>query len=211
MRHAPPASLLEDEVDQGQGLKRIVFLSDGVFAIALTLLALDIRVHESEGTSFRMALLSLGPSIAVYVLTFILLGIYWVGHHRSFRYIVRYDYVLVWLNLFFLLCIAFLPAPTAVLADYFWEPLAFVFYGVGLACTSIAGGLLWFYAGRHHGLVHGKTGMPTLRGSIRRSMATVVVAAASAALAFLSPLAAFALLIVYTVWRIVASIREIGW
>ena len=99
----------------GRDRDRIVNLSDAVFAIAMTLLVLDLRVPDlPEGlvdSELPAALLSLWPKYLGYVLSFVVIGTFWVIHHSIFRSIRRYDRTLLWLNFLFLMFVAFVPFP----------------------------------------------------------------------------------------------------
>src|SRR5512137_1560994 len=90
------------------GLERIFLFTDAVMAIAITLLVLDLRVPEGPAGLGR-ALIALWPSYLSYLLSFVIIGNYWLSHHRLFRAIGRYDDRLVWLSLLFLFFIALLP------------------------------------------------------------------------------------------------------
>src|SRR5262252_5081595 len=102
---------------KGMSAQRVQALADGVFAIAMTVLVLGIQVPEGGGgADLRARLWALGPRLASYVLSFVMLGVLWIGHHYQFHYIRRTDRALLWLNLVFLLAITFLPFSTGVLA-----------------------------------------------------------------------------------------------
>ena len=111
---------------------RLEAFSDGVFAIAITLLVLEIKVPP-PGTAFGMELFRLWPSYLAYVVSFLVIGAIWINHHAMFRHIVRVDDTLLLLNVLHLMLIAFLPFPTAVIAQAFHrgtdEPAAAAFYG----------------------------------------------------------------------------------
>src|SRR5579864_8408932 len=98
---------------------RLEAFSDGVFAVAITLLILNIQV-PSVGASTRLAqaLIASWPSYLSYVLSFVTVGITWINHHQMFKYITRTDHTLLFLNLLILMCITFIPFPTALLAQY---------------------------------------------------------------------------------------------
>jgi uncharacterized membrane protein len=100
-----PEAPIGESAEKAIDFERIVLFSDAVFAIAITLLALEVRVPEVDADALPQALLGLLPEIGVYALSFLIVGLYRVSHHHIFRYIVRYDYTLIWLNIFFLLCI----------------------------------------------------------------------------------------------------------
>ncbi len=105
---------------------RVEAFSDGVFAIAITLLVLEIRVPAPDATQHGRALLAalrgLWPSYLGYALSFVTIGIMWSNHHSIFHYVRRADRYFVLINVLFLMCISFLPFPTALLAEYLPEP-----------------------------------------------------------------------------------------
>lgn len=140
--------------EDGLPLERVVFFSDAVFAIAITLLALEIKLPELEpqhvSAEIRAALLNMIPQILVFALSFAVVGMYWVNHHRLFRDIKGFDYRLVWVNLGFLFCVAFIPIPTAALGRYPDERDVIIFYAASLAVLGITNFVLWWYADHEH-------------------------------------------------------------
>src|SRR5512147_724046 len=139
---------------------RIEAFSDGVFAIAITLLILEVKVpHPSGGESIHLlaALLGIWPSYLALVLSFIMICIYWANHHYIFKLFDKTDHGLNLLNLLFLLCISFLPFPTAVLGDYLLDAAnqttAASFYAIGLLLPAAGWLLMWLYASRGQRLV----------------------------------------------------------
>src|SRR3954451_10011025 len=105
--------------ETGRECARIEAFSDGVIAIAITLLILEIKVPEQEeGKSLLSQLIDLWPSYFGFVLSFVVIGIMWANHHEIFGFIEHSNRTLVLLNLALLLCIAFIPFPTALLAEY---------------------------------------------------------------------------------------------
>ena len=131
-------------------LDRIIFFSDAVFAIVMTLLILDIQVPsipaDLVSTELPHRVLDLWPEFFSYVLSFIVIGTYWMAHHGTFRYIESYDRALMWLNLLFLLSISFVPFPTSLLGDYGDQQFAVVLYAVSLAIPRLLLALIWWYA-----------------------------------------------------------------
>src|SRR3954469_17222873 len=97
---------------------RLETFSDGVFEIAVTLLILEIGVPHVARGDLAHALVKLWPSYATYVVSFFTIGIIWVNHHSQFMQIERADRVLLFLNLYLLMWVAFIPFPTALLAEY---------------------------------------------------------------------------------------------
>jgi uncharacterized membrane protein len=125
----------------GRELDRIVNFSDGVFAIVITLLVLDIRVPDiPEGLVSQELpgrILALGPKFLSYVISFLVIAVYWQAHHRVFRPIRGYDGTLLWLNFLFLMAISFLPFPTSLLGEYGEEQLSVVIYASNAAIASL--------------------------------------------------------------------------
>jgi uncharacterized membrane protein len=164
---------------------RLEAFSDGVFAIAITLLVLEIKVPHS-GTALGRELLSLWPSYFAYAISFIVIGAIWINHHAMFDHIVRVDHKLLLLNTFHLMFIAFLPFPTAVLAQALHngadEPLATSFYGCTLTVIGVFVTAMWYYAAHEHRLLSEnisrgearRNGRRFLVGPVCYSIATIV-------------------------------------
>lgn len=136
--------------------ERLVFFSDAVFAIVITLLVLpltaqiDVPVEMDGASRVRGAL----PHITTFVVTFLVIGQFWIGHHRLFDRFRRFDRGLLWLNLLCLLTVAFLPFPAALLGSQSSATHRFpvVFYAACLTATSLTLTMMWLYAVRR-GLV----------------------------------------------------------
>src|SRR6266571_6728395 len=132
---------------EGLTKARIEALTDGIFATVMTILVLGLRVPELNvpESSLYLEIKNLWPSILIYALSFVTLGLYWVGHHTQFHYVKHVDRVLLWINILFLLSIGFIPFSTQLLTDYPWPPTAVRVYGG----NPIANGLLlyatWWY------------------------------------------------------------------
>ncbi len=156
-----------------KALDRVTFFSDAVFAIAMTLLVVQLSVPSGPAGDLGHALRSRGSKFFAFGLTFLVIGQYWLAHHRVFRHIRRYDLGLLWLNLVYLLGIAFLPFPSAVLGSYPHSKLAAVFYGSSLFVPSAIGATLWFYS-RRRGLL-GEVPEKTRRQIETRGLATPLV------------------------------------
>ncbi len=121
--------------------RRIEALVDGVFAVAMTVLVLQVPVpalpDPVTGAEVVDALWALLPSIATYAVSFLILGTLWVGHHDQSRLIRRTDSALVWSNLFFILCVAFVPFATAFVSRYPLQQAAIVIYGATLLLAGM--------------------------------------------------------------------------
>jgi TMEM175 potassium channel family protein len=126
---------------------RVLALSDGVFAIIITLLVLEIHVPElTQGHSLNEALAELRPSLVAFVISFILAGMYWVGHRDLFTLIRRTDRGLVWLNIVYLLPLSLMPFAAGMLGHYDQEPVALRIYGLVLVAIALMRAVMWLYA-----------------------------------------------------------------
>ena len=136
---------------------RLEAFSDGVFAIAITLLVLEIVVpHIEEPGELGQAILDLWPSYLAYATSFLTIGIMWINHHTVFRQLGEVDHRFLFINLGLLMCISFVPFPTTLLADYAWGgngEAAALAYGITLTITALFFNLLWRYAAWNHRLL----------------------------------------------------------
>jgi uncharacterized membrane protein len=124
---------------------RLEAFSDGVFAIVITLLILDIRFPEVEYSQFAATLRSLLPRILAYVMSFIIIGLYWVVHHNSMHAMEKIDRGFLWLNILLLLCVSFIPFPTSLLGRYPFQAGPIIFYGGTLILCNIVGYVMLVY------------------------------------------------------------------
>ena len=144
----------------GSGLQRLEAFSDGVFAIAITLLILEVRIpHAAQVNPGMLAgsLRELLPSYLAYILSFAMIGIYWANHSCIFKLFVKSDHIFNLLNVFFLMCISFVPFPTAILGQYWHYPdarqAAVMFYVLGMLLAAFGWMAVWLYASRNFRLL----------------------------------------------------------
>ena len=185
--NGPVSAPHEPELD----LERVVFFSDAVFAIAITLLILEIRLPDlpqhASNDDFSKALGQTAPQIFAWVLSFATIGLYWLAHWRRFRFIVRIDERMAALNLLLLGLIAFIPFPTALIGDHGDLIPVVILYAVSLSAAGIAGPLSWVYAWRS-GLVRAGTDERVARlGTIRGFSVPIVMLGSLLFLPFLGP------------------------
>ena len=147
MNQAPDdAAAVKRDVD------RVVAFSDGVFAIAITLLVLSLEVPRDVSTEdLGEALRDLWPELFTYALSFVVIGAYWMGHHRIFRSLQRVNAPLLAINLALLGFIALLPFPTEILGRYGDTRLATIIYAAAIGAVGSTSVLLWWYM-NHAGL-----------------------------------------------------------
>ncbi len=180
--------------DDSIGLGRIGSMSDGVFSIVITLLVFEIKLPPGTPPGqLSQALHKLSPQLVSYFITFFLIGIYWVGHHALMRHIRRYDRHFLWLNILFLMCLAFLPFPTALLGSYSAEQLSIVIYGLTLIATGCALWSMWRYATRDHLLVESELSPRIIAAANLRILTAPMIAALSIMVSFISIHASIAL------------------
>jgi len=140
----------------GLSKTRIEALTDGIFAIAMTLMVFDIKVPavtQMNQLNLRHELIQLWPRFLAYVISFVMLGVYWVGHHNQYHYIRRTDRPFLWINIFFLMGVSLIPFSTGLLGQFPEDRTALGVYGLNLI---MVGGFLyahWSYATREHRLV----------------------------------------------------------
>ena len=151
-----PANPAPTESDTG----RLETFADGVLAIAITLLILEVKSpHVPRGGSLARELARQWPSYAAYAVSFLTIGIIWVNHHHMFKVINRTNHAFLMLNVVFLMTIAALPFPTALVAGHIHDPsgrsvAAFV-YGANMVAVAVMFNAVWRYAASGHRLLYG--------------------------------------------------------
>ncbi|HXS61441.1 MAG TPA: TMEM175 family protein [Streptosporangiaceae bacterium] len=127
---------------------RVIFFSDAVFAIAITLLAVNLRVPDIANLDVGRILSQTHTISAIsgFAVSFAVIAFFWVGHHSTFRYIVALDRRMIALNLLFLGTIAFLPYPTDVLSQSNAQTAGVIFYAICCAAAGLAESGIWLYA-----------------------------------------------------------------
>ena len=174
---------------------RVLAFSDGMFAIAMTLLVVGISVPSLNDGSSQGELLDayddLFHEVLSFFISFAVIGRYWVAHHQFFRLLRAMDYGLVWLNIVYLGFIAFLPFPTALIGNYFENPVAVGSYGVAVALVSGMEVVL-FRRAYGAGLIEGDMPVTVYRWGVRNSLLPVAFFLLSVPVAFLNTAAAAA-------------------
>jgi uncharacterized membrane protein len=129
---------------------RLNAISDGVFAIVITLMVFEIKIPEvppgQASTELTQGLIKLLPDFSIMLLSFVILGIYWVGHNNVFLHVLHHDRLLLWLNILFLLTVALIPFPAALLVRYGDEQISVILYALNLAIGGVLLDLIWIYA-----------------------------------------------------------------
>lgn len=175
--------------DAGLNFERVVFFSDAVFAIVITLLVLEIKVPHVETHSdeaIARALVGLLPKFTGFVVSFAIVGMTWIEHHRIFRFIGGYDAGLLWRNLLLLLTVSFIPFPTALFSEYVWSRAAFILYAASFGAVALVKLWVWRYAARTPSLLTPDADRATVARISRRSLAVPIACAVTIALSFVS-------------------------
>jgi len=188
---------------EGNGTARLETFSDGVFAIAATLLVLEFSVGATAGGDLGGALLHLWPSYLAYATSFLTIGIIWMNHHQCVETMARTDRVLLFLNLVLLLTVAFLPFPTKLVAQYLQQPgerAAVYAYDATFVVMAVVYNAWWRYASTGRRLILDSVPDASLRAISRAFDPGVPMYAAVFAVAVVSPLASVALTLAIAVF-----------
>jgi TMEM175 potassium channel family protein len=170
--------------------ERMIMFSDAVMAVAITLLVLDLKLPEGvSDAQLGGALQSSLHGIGVYVLSFIVVGMFWMGHHEQYSYIRRVDVPLMWINMVYLMTIGLIPFVTSLLSDH-GTALSTCLYAGVLVATSLLSTLSWWYAARDPQLMPADVPESVRREGLLSTLLTAAVFALSIVIALVwSPVA----------------------
>ena len=163
---------MSEDLHQARAFERLVFFSDAVFAIAITLLVLDLRAPVAADGTLRLARAI--PNVIGFAISFFVIGLQWLSHHRLFATLGREDARLRGVNLLYLASVAFLPFPTSVVAQAPLSQTGAVFYAVSVAAMCGLQLVLVLAARRRGLMLPGETNGGTARLLLRSSAAPVV-------------------------------------
>jgi uncharacterized membrane protein len=188
---------------------RVLFFSDAVFAIAITLLVVDLRVPDVVPNAAQQIKNSNGRILS-FAISFLVIGLFWMGHHHVFRYITALDRPAIFLNLLLLGTVAFLPYPTALLfAGNTKAPAAPAFYAACVAATGLVELVLWLYVTHTKGLVPASISPAVRRYELSQLLPTPVVFLLSIPVAFVAPgIAPFTWILLVPIGRILPRIMR---
>jgi uncharacterized membrane protein len=174
---------------------RIEAFSDGVIAIIITLLVLELKVPHIEGEINTKIILSelarLSPKFLSWAVSFFMILIMWVNHHRIFTELKSSDNGLLWINGFLLFSMSFVPFPTALMGDYFSQPLAMSFFGIFLTLVGLSFFLLRLYLYKNPELYKETADMEKKRKLLKRTLISPVLYSLGALFAFVNVYAAY--------------------
>lgn len=185
---------IETEVENLIDKNRVVSFSDAVFAFAATLLVLKIDLPQIGGGAVEpqlaSALLSLWPAYLANIISFLIIGYYWLNHHAIFGFVKRFNSTIVWINLIFLIFLSFIPFPVDLYGDYPTVPLIVVFYSASLALVGYFLAFVWWYAADNHRLISKKLSDTQIRYYLARILIAPIVFTFSIPLVYIHPVLA---------------------
>jgi uncharacterized membrane protein len=175
------------------GTERLAAFSDGVIAIIITIMVLELKLPEtaSHGEVWPSFLEPLAPKLAIYALSFCIVGTMWINHHQLLAAVRRASPQLMWMNLLLLFFMSLIPLATSFLGEHPFLPRAISFYALILALSSLVFSMLRHHLGRMP--EHDRKQTPFRRATLVRSFASTLLYAAAAILAAYAPIAALAL------------------
>jgi uncharacterized membrane protein len=192
---------------------RLEGLADGLFAIVMTLLVLELSVPVITGGSVSSELISklieLWPKVLIYILSFVLLGTVWENHHIMFHYVARSDGKLAWMNIILLMFVALVPFSASLLGNYIGVKVAAVVYGINFLIILIMHWLMWTYMTRESNLTDEAKEIETkyvLRGR-KGYLFGCFAYAIGIGIAFINPIASIYVYGLLTLIRIITMIE----
>lgn len=179
--------MADDTGGEGSAPDRLVFLSDGVFAIAATLLVLDLSVPDGlDAAGFRHEVARLRPEMGAYALSFFVISTYWLEHRDIFANVRRVDATVTRLTLLTLGLVALVPFPTSLLAEYGGQAEAVAIYAAVVVAVDVVQALLYFVVSRRPHLLTERVDDRVARATFLDVAAPALVFAASIPIAFAS-------------------------
>ena len=200
----------------GLNIGRLEAFSDGVFAIAITLLILEVKIPDHEDLahygSLASYLLHLWPSYFAYAFSFFVIGVYWVNHHYLSQFFTHTDHYFSLLTIFFLMSMAFLPYPTALLGDFISDPvhratsISFYIFG-GLLFPAITWNLMWQYAIYKRRLTDKRLKDSFVRKLARLYASSLIFISSVLILSFFFPVISFVIVIAVNLFYLKAPLK----
>jgi uncharacterized membrane protein len=191
------------------GTGRLEAFSDGVFAIAATLLILNVDTAVPEGEAeLAHRLAEAWPAYLGYAVSFLTIGIIWVNHHTVLGLVERADRPFLLANVVFLMCVAFIPFPTRLLAEHLREDgarAAALAYGITLTATAVMFSVVWFYAAIGRRLLRQDADPRRVTGISRSYLPGPWIYLAATLVAFVSPTASAVLYAAIALFYVVES------
>ena len=190
--------------------QRLEAFSDGVFAIVITLLILDIKIPDVQPTALRVALVHILPQLVTYILSFFIVGLYWHLHHQVATQIKLIDGAFIWLNLVWLLFVSVLPFPTALLGRYPLQPIPLTIYGINLILVNVTGFVILVFFKNHPELRFQPMSSAELRATAPIYVAVNSLYAVAIGAAWFFPWLSYGIYFFVLLWVTARSIRRVS-
>lgn len=187
--------------------QRLIALADGVFAIVMTLLVFELAVPlATDGQDLGTELAEMWPEFLIYVLSFLVLGVFWLMHHLIFDTVVRYDTTLIWLNILFLMFASLVPFSTRLFIEHGAETVTALVYGVNMGLLFAIALAMFSYACAGNRLTAADLDPAIVSGGRRMGLAYLTVMLIAMAVSLISPVTAFILYGVFVMTIIVFTL-----
>ena len=195
------------EIEDRISRDRIITLTDAVLAIVMTLLVLEIVVPELSRsevpTELPKRLLELLPDVWSYAISFIILGFFWIAHDDQFHYIKRANRTLLWMTVFYLMFIAFIPFSTALIGAYGDQQISVIIYGIDIIIVLFWTYLQWKYATKELHLVDNNLDPKFIVKMSRRIIVGMVLYAIAIATSFLNTQVSLVLFVLIPIYYLI--------
>jgi len=204
------------EGGQGLGKQRIEALSDAIFAFAMTLLVLDVKIPKVAEALVTQefliqTLLDLWPKFVSFVMSFVILGMFWVAHHGYSHFLKRTDRPFLWINLLFLMVVVFVPFSTDFLGDYPRQRIASLVYGCNIMALGLTLYWQWAYATTGHRLVGSHIEPRLVRKGKQRILMGVLTICAAMLLSFVNPALSLIVYVLFPIAYLQPSQIDLHW
>lgn len=192
---------------------RLETFTDGVFAIVITLLVLDINLPAiTTATSLGSNILRTLPQLATYALSVVIVGIYWVSHNLAAQQFKKIDTRVMWLNLVLILFLGLIPFTTSVLSEYMFSAWAIVLYGINILAMNLSGWLIILYLYHHPALAEQKFTVERFAAQKHQYIKVALLYAIGIAFAFITPEISIYIYVLVTTYIVLSTvIHRLSW
>jgi uncharacterized membrane protein len=192
--------------------QRLNAMSDGVFSIVITVMAFSIKIPDIPADrvsqDLPQALLKLLPDLLTLIVSFVILGIYWIGHNNVFAHIIRHDRPLLWLNIFFLMSVATIPFPTTLIVRYGEAQLSVIAYAINLIIGGVLLDVTWWYASNNRHLMCESVSPQLIHSFHRRILTGPAIYLMAIGISFVSIVTAKLLFVAAVVFYLVPTAQD---
>jgi uncharacterized membrane protein len=200
------------EVGNEISKSRIETLTDGVFAIVMTILVLEITVpqisHSETAIELPKQLLELWPVIQSYGTSFIILGFFWIAHDYQFHYVKRANRTFLWITIFYLMFIAFVPFSTSLIGEYGDQQISVIIYAVNISIIGFWEYIRWKYATKDHQLVDSDLNRTFITKMSRRFLLGPTIYLIAVAISFVSTQLSLVIFIATPLYFLVSARKD---